>query len=52
MFNKMEIICKEYLNSNLWGLLKIRFIRYHACMRIQIINSLNSLDSFFNANYH
>jgi hypothetical protein len=41
----MEIICKEYLNNNLWGLLKIRFIRYHASMKIQIVNSLNSLDS-------
>ena len=41
----MEIICKEYLNNNLWGLLKIRFIRYHACKKIQIINSLDLCNS-------
>jgi len=32
--------------------LNIRFIRNHASMKIPIINSLNTLDSFFNANYH
>ena len=41
----MEIICKVYLNNNLWGLLKIRFIRNHACMKIPIINSLDSCNS-------
>ena len=30
-------------NIAYWGLLKIRFIRYHACMKIQEINSLHSV---------